>query len=89
MRLRTKLLIIYIGLLTTLFSIAGAIALHLVSRAVKSDIENNFRNGTRAVINLVETTAQGAIKNYLRAVAERNLEIAVAISRQYVAGSIH
>jgi PAS domain S-box-containing protein len=86
MRLRTKLLIIYIGLSTALFTCGGLIALHLVSQAVKSDVENNFRNGTRAVINLVETTAQGAIKNYLRAVAERNLEIADAIYRQYLAG---
>ncbi len=79
MRLRTKLLLAYLGLSIILFTCGGVIALQLVKRAVKSNIESNLSNGTHAIINLVKTAAQGSIKNYLRAVAEKNLEIARAI----------
>ena len=63
MNLLSKLLIVYIGLATVLFTSGGVIALHLVNRAVSANVENSFRNGTRAIINLIETTAQGSIKN--------------------------
>ena len=86
MRLRTKLLLAYVGLSIILFTCGGIIALHLVKKAVKNNIESNLRNGTDAIINLVETSAQGSIKNYLRAVAERNLEIAKDIHQRHLDG---
>jgi hypothetical protein len=61
LRLRTKLLVAYLGLTVVLFTIGGLGALFLVEGAVKAAIENDLRNGTRAIINLVETTAQGSI----------------------------
>jgi PAS domain S-box-containing protein len=86
MRLRTKLLLAYIGLSTILFTSGGLIALHLVKRAVKSNIESNLNNGTHAIISLVETSTQASIENYLRAVSEKNLEIAKAIHQRHLAG---
>ena len=86
MRLRTKLLLAYLGLSIVLFTCGGVIAFQLVKRAVKSNIESNLSNGTYAIINLVKTAAQGSIKNYLRAVAEKNLEIARAIYQQHLDG---
>jgi PAS domain S-box-containing protein len=86
MRLRTKLLSAYLGLSILLFTCGGVIALQLVKRAVKSNIESNLSNGTQAIIDLVKTSAQGSIKNYLRAVAEKNLELATAIYQEHLDG---
>ena len=86
LRLRTKLLAVYLTLTVVLFSSGGLGALYLIQRAVKSRITNDLENGTRAIINLVETTAQGSIVNYLRAVAERNLEIARQIHQRHMDG---
>jgi PAS domain S-box-containing protein len=88
LRLRSKLLLIYISLFVTLFGCGGAGALYLIKKTVNEYIENDLRNSTRAIINLVETTAQGSITNYLRAVAERNLEIAHRIHRQHLEGRL-
>jgi PAS domain S-box-containing protein len=88
MGLRTKLLVAYLGLSIVLFSCGGLGALYLVKRAVTFNIESDLRNGTRAIINLVETTTQGSIINYLRAVAESNLEIAQRIYKQHQQGRL-
>ena len=79
MRLRTKLLLAYLGLSILLFTCGEVIARQLVKRAAKSNIESNLSNGNHAIINLVKNYAQSSIRNYLRAVAEKNLEIARAI----------
>jgi PAS domain S-box-containing protein len=47
----------------------------IASRTIKENIENELSNATAAILTQVETTAQASIKNYLRAVAERNREI--------------
>lgn len=86
MGLRTKLLVAYLGLSIVLLLCGGLGALYLVKRAVTFNIESDLRNGTRAIINLVETAAQGSIINYLRAVAESNLEIAQRIYKKHQQG---
>jgi PAS domain S-box-containing protein len=88
MRLRTKLLMLYLGLLFTLFSFGGLGALFLTEDTVTERVEKELRDGTTAIINLVETTAQGSIVNYLRAVAERNLEIAHALYQRHLDGEL-
>ncbi len=47
----------------------------IASRIIKENIEGELSSATTAILNMVETTAQASIKNYLRAVAEKNLEI--------------
>jgi len=47
----------------------------IASRTIKENIESELSSATTAILNMVETTAQASIKNYLRAVAEKNLEI--------------
>lgn len=51
-----------------------------VSKSIKQNIENLLSNATSVSLKMVETTAQASIKNYLRAVAEKNLQI---IERYY------
>ncbi len=87
-RLRTKLLVAYLGLAVLLFTSGGIGAFIMVERAIKTNIENDLRLATRTIINMVETTALGSIRNYLRAVAERNLEIAREVYRRYERGQL-
>ena len=47
----------------------------IASRIIKENIKTELSSATTAILNMVETTAQASIKNYLRAVAEKNLEI--------------
>lgn len=88
MRLRAKLLLVYLRLAIVLFASGGFGAYYLVERAVKTNVDNDLRNATRAIINMVETTAQGSIKNYLRAAAERNLEMAHLVYQRHQAGHL-
>jgi PAS domain S-box-containing protein len=86
MQLRFKLLAVYLGLTLILFALGGLGALYLTQRAILSGIESELDQSTRTIINMVQVAAHGAIKNYLRAVAERNLEIADNIYKGYLAG---
>lgn len=54
----------------------GMSAYYIAGKTVKQNIESKLSNATDSILSMVETTAQASIKNYLRAVAEKNLEIA-------------
>ena len=88
MRLRTKLLVAYLGLVVLLFTSGGIGAFYLIERTIRHHIENDLRHATGAIISMVETTALGSIKNYLRAVAESNLEMAASIHRRFRQGRL-
>lgn len=46
-----------------------------VSETIKENIENLLSNSTSVSLKVVERTAQASIRNYLRAVSEKNLQI--------------
>ncbi len=46
-----------------------------VGKAIEKNIENELSNATATILNMVQATAKASIKNYLRAVAEKNLDI--------------
>jgi PAS domain S-box-containing protein len=54
----------------------GISVYYIAGKTIKQNIEIKLSNATDSILNMVETTAQVSIKNYLRAVAEKNLEIA-------------
>ena len=60
--------------------LVGGSVYYQVSKTIEKNIENELSNATSTILKLVETTAQSSIKNYLRAVAEKNLQI---VSRYY------
>jgi len=86
--LRSKLLLVYLSLSTILFTSGGLGALVLVKKAIETNIESDLSNASRSIVNLVETATKASIANYLRAVAERNLEIARLIHGQYLDGKL-
>jgi PAS domain S-box-containing protein len=57
-------------------SIAGSIVYTLVRRTIEANIERGLNNSTAKILAMVRTSVTVSIKNYLRAVAEKNREIA-------------
>jgi len=74
-RIRNKLLLYY-SLVFALSLFVGFGTIYVVVRdTIESNIESELHNTTTAIYNLVRTSATVSIKNYLRGVAEKNLEI--------------
>jgi two-component system, cell cycle sensor histidine kinase and response regulator CckA len=88
MRLRYKLLITYLGISLGLIVIAGFFTLQLVQNALERNMASELANSTHSILNMVKTTATASIKNYLRAVAEKNLDIANGFYKAYEAGKL-
>lgn len=73
--LRSKL---FIGtsLGTLLVVAASSLILHWVLHAsIERDIENHLTNSTESILNLVRTSVNMAIRNHLRAIAEKDRDI--------------
>lgn len=75
MRIRYKLLISYSIVFILSISMGSAFIYLLVRENIKKNIESELNNTTNAILNLVQTSAAVSIKNHLRAVAEKNLEL--------------
>lgn len=70
-----KLLIGYLGAFA-FFLVLGMMVVYPVMRqAIEANIESELNNTTRAILSMVSTATDVSIKNYLRAVAEKNLDI--------------
>jgi len=84
--IRSKLLL---GYLTpfVLFFVTGALILYpFVRRTIEANIESELNNTTKTILSMVKTVADASIKNYLRAVAEKNRDIVEASYLLYQQG---
>ncbi len=88
MRLRSKLLATYLGISIGVIVISGFFTLGMVQQALERNMNSELKNSTCSILHMVKTTASASIKNYLRAVAEKNLEIAEAKYKEYKDGKI-
>jgi PAS domain S-box-containing protein len=88
MRLRNRLLITYLGISLGLIVVAGFFTLQLVQTALERNMASELENATGSILNMVRTTASASIKNYLRAVAEKNLEAAYGFYKDFEAGKL-
>ncbi len=75
LQIRYKLLICYSIIFIVSVSMGSAFIYLLVRENIKKNIESELNNTTNAILNLVQTSTAVSIKNHLRAVAEKNLEI--------------
>ena len=75
MRIRYKLLIGYSIIFILSISMGSGFIYLLVRENIKTNIESELNNTTNAILNLVQTSATVSIKNRLRAVTEKNLEL--------------
>ena len=68
--------------------LAGVVIYSQVRNTIEANIESELRNATATILNMVRTSADTSIKNYLRAVAEKNREIVEDIYKRQKAGLI-
>ncbi|MGA6926141.1 MAG: cache domain-containing protein, partial [Desulfosarcina sp.] len=88
LRIHYKLLISYYAVFVVSLSIGSAVIYSFVKEVIETNIESELTNTTQTILNMVRTSAGVSIKNHLRAVAEKNKEIAQHFYAQAVAGTI-
>ena len=88
LRIRYKLLISYSAVFLLTLTFGTVIIFFFVKATIEENIESELKNTTRTILNMVRTSASVSIKNHLRAVAEKNREIAQHFYDQAVAGAI-
>jgi PAS domain S-box-containing protein len=88
LRIRNKLLIAYSVIFFLTISFGSFTIYSFIRRNIASNIENELKNTTTTLLNMVRTSAAISIKNHLRAVAERNREIASHYYRLYQGGEL-
>ncbi len=88
LRIRYKLLISYSAVFIVSLTIGSSIIFFFVKEVIETNIESELANTTQTITNMVRTSASVSIKNHLRAVAEKNREIAHFFYQQALAGTI-
>ncbi|MCP4747381.1 MAG: PAS domain S-box protein [Desulfobacteraceae bacterium] len=88
LRIRTKLLVSYSVVFMLIISLVGITMYSVLRRTVEANIESELKNTTESLLNMVKTAASVSIKNHLRAVAEKNLEMVNYFYRLYKHGVI-
>jgi len=73
--IRLKMFYVYSFMAFVMVVLVGVVVYYQVSQTIERNIENELSNATAAILNMVKTTAKASIKNYLRAVAEKNRDI--------------
>lgn len=86
LRIKNKLLLSYSVVFILSMTLGFSSIYYVVRLSLERNIESELHNTTTSILNLVETSATVSIKNYLRGVAEKNLEIAGYFYSKFVAG---
>jgi len=81
-----KLLLVYGSILVGAALLTGMFIYYQVLNTIETNIESELTNTTATIQNMVQTSANTSIKNYLRAVAEKNKEIVENIYEKYKTG---
>ena len=76
LRIRSKLLLIFTTTFVLSVTAGSAILYVLIRKTVGSSIEKELQNANASILEIVNTAANVSIKNHLRAVAEKNRDIA-------------
>ncbi len=86
--IRSKLLLTYSSLFTLTILLANFVIYSSMQKIVETNAKSELTISTTALVHLVKTTAGTSIKNYLRAVAEKNKEIVASVYRRYQNGEL-
>jgi hypothetical protein len=86
-RIRDKLLLSYSLVLILTISMGSSFVYFFVQKKLTAGLESELNNTTTAILNLVRTSVTVSIKNHLRAVAEKNIEIIQYFYRNGYRGS--
>ncbi len=86
--IRFKLLLYYSLVFTISLCLCSVLLYFSIQKTITQNIENELENTTQSILNMVRTAADVSIKNRLRAIAEKNREIAQYYYRQFQSGVI-
>ncbi|MGD8837679.1 MAG: cache domain-containing protein [Desulfobacteraceae bacterium] len=86
--IRVKLLLYYSLVFTISLCMCTVLLYFSIQKTITENIENELENTTQVILNMVRTAADVSIKNRLRAIAEKNREIAEYYYRQFQSGAI-
>lgn len=81
--IRHKLLFSYLTAFCVVIALGSAVIYSIVRNTIEANIESELNNSTSAMLNMVQTAMSGSIKNHLRAVAEKNLEMVTYLYSLY------
>lgn len=74
--IRTKLFISYSSAFLLILIVSNLCIFFFVKLTIERNIENELQQSTNTMLSMVESATEVSLKNYLRATAEKNLEIA-------------
>ena len=74
-QIRYKLLFSYLITFCVIIALGSTVIYSIVRDTIEDNIESELKNATDAMQNMVQTAVSVSIKNHLRAVAEKNLEM--------------
>ncbi|MFH0784364.1 MAG: cache domain-containing protein [Pseudomonadota bacterium] len=86
--IRVKIISGYTSMFIFTSILGGMIIYFQVKNTITQNIQDELNNSTSAVLNMVKTAANVSVKNYLRAVCEKNKENIQAIYNRYISGEI-
>ena len=88
LRIQQKLLVGYSAVFVLCIMLGSLVVYSVVRQTLETNIESELKNTTTTILNMVRTSAATSIKNHLRAVAEKNLDIATYFHGQAQAGRL-
>ncbi len=88
LRIRHKLLAGYTLVFVLCLALGSMVVYTVVRRTLEQNIESELKNTTTTILNMVRTSAATSIKNHLRALAEKNLEIVAHFHQQALDGTL-
>jgi sensor histidine kinase regulating citrate/malate metabolism len=88
LRIQHKLLAGYSAVFILCIILGSMVVYSVVRETLESNIESELKNTSTSILNMVRTSAATSIKNHLRAVAEKNHDIAAYFHGQALAGHL-
>jgi PAS domain S-box-containing protein len=88
LRIRHKLLLAYSAVFILSLTLGNGFIYQSVRRTIETNIESELKNTTTTILNMVNNAAELSIKNYLRAIAEKNRDVAQYYYGLYQSGEL-
>ena len=82
LKIRYKFLISFSAIFLLFMLLCSLVVYLFLKKNIEENIESELNNTTQMIYSMVKTSATVSIKNYLRAVAEKNREIVASIYQQ-------
>ncbi|QTA80576.1 Histidine kinase domain-containing protein, double Cache 2 and HAMP and PAS domains-containing [Desulfonema limicola] len=86
LRIQYKLFFSYTAVFIITIMLGSIIIYSIAQQSIESNIESELKNSTNTILNMVRTSAAVSLKNYFRAAAEKNKDVAAYFYHQFQQG---